>query len=82
MEKFKWIISTIKTMDIILGWIGKDKIYNFLYPWVYNEIEKIDFEDDDLEERTEDLLEAVASMVLKFALGLPFDYEPPKPEEK
>ena len=82
MNKFKYIITAIKYMDMILGWIGKDKIYNFLYPWVYQQIEKIDFEDDELEERTEDLLEAIASMVLKFALGLPFNYEPPKPETK
>ena len=72
---FKFIFKVIEIFNRIVGFIGSEKIYKFLFPYVKKQIEKIDLEDDELEEKTEDLIETVVDLVLRFILGIPLDKE-------
>lgn len=69
------IFKILKFVSKLLGFMKKEDLYKAIYPWVYKQIEKIDFADDEFEEKTEDVLEAVADIVLRFILGIPLDEE-------
>lgn len=71
----EFIFKVVKIISRLLGFMKKEDIYKTLYPWIYKQIEKIDFKDDEIEEKTEDVLEAVADIVLRTILGIPLDQE-------
>jgi hypothetical protein len=87
-EKLNQIINNILKIINIVVWIknllGIDtlNVYKFLYTKVYKWIEKIDFENDLAEEYVEDFLETLTDIILRFALGIPFDEKIDLPEIK
>ena len=71
----KWLIDIIRVTDFLIGFIGREKLYHFFKPWITEQIKKIDLPDDMLEEKTEEVLELIADIILRCILGLPLNKE-------
>ena len=73
----KMLFKVLTIFKNIVGWIGTDKIYNWAKPLVEKEIRKvIDLPNDTTEKELEDIIIITTDLFIKFALGLPLDYEP------